>query len=431
MDNYFTDVSTLAAIYKGIMSEAVDDVPISCATGNCTWPIVPTLGICGACIDMRDQLEFDCTGTSDSDSCYFSVPGGTNLTKPRSLSNYTETTPIFVAGPGSDFIFDQIDVVGRGAILSRVSYNFIGQSYKEFVGANEGSSILGNATVFNRDNVLAYECGVWHCLQARSVEASNGIISDTLAGFRNGQTAYEDDGGSKVWPFIEEPSFNIDNLSAYDAYPGYAYNAMTFSLNGALSGSVTVTGGSIIEYTPTVVNFYGSQKQVGVGSAADCLHAAWVYADDIDSWWERLAKSMTNNIRMNGRLRNDENDRYAGIAWTTVVYTEVRWLWMIFPATLVLSSMIFLVATMVASRKNGLQPWKSFILPVLYTRLEEGLQQEWKEEFAQGSSLLTEVKDRWTGLDNSDDTWVFRHVMKESNKKIRGIRFAGNTSLDG
>lgn len=139
---------------------------------------------------------------------------------------------------------------------------------------------------------------------------------------------------------------------------------------------------------------------------------------------------MTNNIRMNGYLENEESDRYAGIAWTTIVYIEVRWLWLIFPATLVLLSMIFLVATMVASRQGGLRPWKSFILPVLYTRLEEGLQEEWRQEFAQDSSLLSEVQNRWTGLDNSNDNWVFRHVMKEP-KKVHETRFAGDTSLDG
>jgi hypothetical protein len=92
--------------------------------------------------------------------------------------------------------------------------------------------------------------------------------------------------------------------------------------------------------------------------------------------------------------------------------------------------MVFLVATMVASWQSGLKPWKSFILPVLYTRLEDGLQDEWRQEFAQGSTMLSEVKDRWAALDNNNDAWVFRHVAKES-EKVREIRFAGDTSVDG
>lgn len=378
---------------------------------------------------MRDQIVHGCNGTSDSDYCYFSIPGGTNLTKPRSLSTWNETTPIFVAGRGSPYIFDQIDVVGEGAIINRLSYNFIGMSHKEFVRANTGSSIPGNGTIFSPDNVLAYECGLWHCLQARAVEVSNGVVSDTLADFRNGKDpskqAVANVGG--FVEFVEDPSFNVDNISAYNIYPGFSNTAMSETLGGALTGAVVINRQNVISYSPIVESTYGP---VNMGSTPDCLHAAWLYADDFHLWWERLAKSMTNNIRMNGYVQKEDHDRYAGVAWTVVVYTEVRWLWLTFPATLVLLSIIFLAATMVASRQSGLRPWKSFILPVLYTRLEESLQEEGKQDFAQGSNLLTEDKGRWTTLDNSVDTWIFRHVMKES-KKSRGIRFAGNTSVDG
>jgi hypothetical protein len=83
-----------------------------------------------------------------------------------------------------------------------------------------------------------------------------------------------------------------------------------------------------------------------------------------------------------------------------------------------------------ASWRRGLKPWKSFALPVLYTRLEDGLQEEWKQEYADESSLLKEVKSRWVDLDGSDDTWVFRHVDKVS-KKGREFGVAGDTSMDG
>jgi hypothetical protein len=415
------------------MSETVADVPISCATGNCTWPVIPTLGICGACMDMKDRLEYTCTGGDDPDSCSFSIPGGLSLVKPTSLP-LNGTTPIFVTGPGSDYIFNQTDVIGKGGILIKMSYNFIGQSYKDFVAANVGSWIPGNRTIFSRDNVHAYECGLWHCLQARSVNASDGIIKDNLVDFRNGQFPREEQDQPDMWPltwrYIEDPSFNIDNISAYDSYSMLSIGAMNDTLVGALTGSITITPGNSVGYTPTLIPARDSYSEAGMGSAADCLHAAWKYADDIDAWWARLAKSMTNNIRMNGLLENEESDRYNGIAWTDVVYTEVRWLWLIFPATLVVLSMLFLIATMIASWQSGVKPWKSFILPVLYTRLEDGLQEEWKQEFAEGNTLLSEVKGRWTALDNNDDAWVFRHVAKESDK-MREIRFAGDTSVDG
>jgi hypothetical protein len=429
-------VSALAAIYNGIISDKIDDVPISCATGNCTWPTIPTAGICGACMDMTEQVVSNCGGGSMAQErgCFFSIPGGTNLTKPVSLPLANDTTPIFIAGPGSDYIFNQTDIVGEGVILQKMSFDFIGQSYTYFMNENRGSWVAGNRTLFNRANVIAYECGLWNCIQSRSVNASNGIIQDTMIDFRNGEG--RTDPLTNNFKFQDDPSFNIDNITSYDmtGKENAAISGMKATLESALSGSITINGLATIDFTPTLIRAPSFGTRYGAidglaGSAVDCLHAAWVYADDIDEWWARLAKSLTNNVRMNGKLRQEEHDRYTGVAWTEVVHIEVRWLWLIFPASLVLLSAIFLVATMIASWQSGLKPWKSFVLPVLYTRLEEGLQEEWKQEFMGDGNSLAEVKDRWTSLDSTEDAWTFRHVTKES-VKAKAVHYAGDVSLD-
>jgi hypothetical protein len=387
-------------------------------------------------MDMTEQVVSNCGGGSMSQEggCYFSIPGGTNLTKPISLSLANDTTPIFIAGPGSDFIFNQTDVVGEGVILQKMSFDFIGQSYTHFMNENRGSWVPGNRTLFNRANVIAYECGLWNCIQSRSINASNGIVQDTMIDFRNGRNG--SDPQSKPFGFEDDPSFNIDNITSYDmtGKENAALFGMQATLESALSGSITINGLATIDFTPTLMREPSFGTRYGVidglaGSSIDCLHAAWMYADDIDKWWARLAKSLTNNVRMNGQLRQEEHDRYNGIAWTEVVHIEVRWLWLIFPASLVLLSAIFLVATMIASWQSGLKPWKSFILPVLYTRLVEGLQEEWKQEYMGAGSSLAEVKDRWTSLDSTDDAWTFRHVTKDSFK-AKENHYAGDVSLD-
>jgi hypothetical protein len=299
---------------------------------------------------------------------------------------------------------------------------------------NRGSWVAGNRTLFNRANVIAYECGLWNCIQSRSVNASNGIIQDTMIDFRNGEG--RTDPLTNNFKFQDDPSFNIDNITSYDmtGKENAAISGMRATLESALSGSITINGLATIDFTPTLIRAPSFGTRYGAidglaGSAVDCLHAAWVYADDIDEWWARLAKSLTNNVRMNGKLRQEEHDRYTGVAWTEVVHIEVRWLWLIFPASLVLLSAIFLVATMIASWQSGLKPWKSFVLPVLYTRLEEGLQEEWKQEFMGDGNSLAEVKDRWTSLDSTEDAWTFRHVTKES-VKAKAVHYAGDVSLD-
>ncbi|KAM0723166.1 hypothetical protein Q7P37_001366 [Cladosporium fusiforme] len=430
--NFRTDVSTIAAIYSGIMSDKVPDVPISCATGDCTWPIVPTFGICGACMDMQRHLQVGaCTGSQGSEGyCNFSIPGGTTLSKPRTMMEWNETTPVFTAGPGSDYIFNQTNIVGQGHIYRGISFNFIGQSYSEFMYANRGNYSPANETAYHAANVLAYECGLWPCLQARSVKASDGVVEDILVGHRNG--ASPEEVPNMIRDFEDDSSFNINNITDYRFDDVQVLESIRHTLLGAFSGSITINGNQDIDYVWADI----PQEELGVlpgggfGSSADCVHAAWTYASDIDRWWARLAKSMTNDIRMNGLLRNEDEERYAGTAWTDITYIEVRWLWLTFPGALVVLSTIFLVATMVASCRSGVNPWKSFILPVLYTRLEDGLQEEWMQEYARQDTLLSEVKDRWVGLDDCEDSWIFRHVSKKT-KKVRQIRLAGDTSVDG
>lgn len=441
-------------MYSGILSESVPDVPISCATGDCTWPIIPTLGICGACMNMVDRLRvLPCSGSQGSEGyCNFSIPGGMTLSKPRTLMEWNQTTPVFIAGPGSDYIFNQTDVVGEGYIKDGLSFNFIGQAYSQFMYTNRGMYSPGNETTFGQANVLAYECGLWYCLQARSVNSSNGIVEDVLINHRNsasqevdGDLLPGDESTLRPYNFQDDPTFNVDNVSNYMVGVGSMAH-LRHNLFGALTGSITINAEDDVDYRGGDIpgeNILSTRD--GLGSAADCLHAAWTYVEDIDKWWARLAKSMTNNVRMNGFINADGNDRYAsgiswtdadedgryaGTAWASVVFIHVKWLWLIFPAALVSLSTTFLVATMVASWHSNLRPWKSFILPVLYTRLEDGLQEEWMQEYARENTLLNEVNDRWVGLDDCEHSLVFRHVVKES-KRAPQIRFAGDTSMDG
>lgn len=386
-------------------------------------------------MDMQRQLEVKpCSGSQGSEGfCNFTIPGGTTLSKPRVLMEWNDTTPVFTAGPGSDYIFNQTDIVGEGYIYSPVSFNFIGQSYSEFMYANRGNFSPANETSYYEANVLAYECGLWACLQARSVNASNGTVQDVLMDHRNGAEPFKVNNmitGELI--FQDDPSFNVNNITDYNLADTPTLEAMRYTLVGALSGAITINGNWEVDYAWSKLPFevLNNFADGGFGSAADCLHAAWTYVDDIDRWWARLAKSMTNDVRMNGHLRAEEGGRYSGTAWTDITHIEVRWLWLMFPGILVVLSTIFLIATMVASWQSSLSPWKSFILPVLYTRLEDGLQEEWKQEYARETTQLHEVKDRWVGLDDCEDSWVFRHVAKDT-KKVYRLNFEGDTSMDG
>jgi hypothetical protein len=62
-----------------------------------------------------------------------------------------------------------------------------------------------------------------------------------------------------------------------------------------------------------------------------------------------------------------------GTVWTTDTYVAVDWPWLIYPAALVLSSIVLLMLTAIHSHRCGLRTWKSSILPLLYRNLDADL----------------------------------------------------------
>jgi hypothetical protein len=55
----FDPVSWLGAVYAGIYSAEIPELPANCASGNCTWGLVPSVGVCGACVDLTPHVPKD------------------------------------------------------------------------------------------------------------------------------------------------------------------------------------------------------------------------------------------------------------------------------------------------------------------------------------------------------------------------------------
>lgn len=72
------DLSMKGAISNGWMSQNITDLHVQCSNGNCTWPTIPTLGMCGQCSDVTTTLSRNCS--SNTEWCSYLLPSGNNLT---------------------------------------------------------------------------------------------------------------------------------------------------------------------------------------------------------------------------------------------------------------------------------------------------------------------------------------------------------------
>ena len=90
----------IAATYNGILNQNVESLPTSCPTGNCTWPLTPSMAICGAC--SASTYTISCfPGVCNSNCC--SIPS-CNYTLPSgAVANLTNFAQVFGALRGIGF----------------------------------------------------------------------------------------------------------------------------------------------------------------------------------------------------------------------------------------------------------------------------------------------------------------------------------------
>lgn len=82
---------------------------------------------------------------------------------------------------------------------------------------------------------------------------------------------------------------------------------------------------------------------------------------DINTVFANLTIAITNNLRS----RTNGAEKVEGVAWTNVVFIEIRWAWLSLPLALLMGSLILLCATIWKSRKSRLPAWKSSALAAL------------------------------------------------------------------
>lgn len=400
-------IESLAAIYNGLLSNTVPDVQISCATGNCTWPVIPTVAMCGACMDLKSQVLKTC----DIQQCTWQMPGGLNISRPivaPDVDNYDienpQFTPIFKAAYADGQTPINESMTGSPPPGDGLVFQFIGQSFGTFMAPNWGGFAPGAATPFNISSIVAKECGIWYCVQARGVNASMGIVTDTVLQHWNSPDANASDPTQFATP---PESFNVRPQFAF--HGGNPYD-LESSLKYSLTGEINIDGHLDIGYNMTA--HYIDQVPRLPSFGVDILHAAWNYADDLDGWWANLAKSLTNTIRTKGYVNETEDaDMYAGIAWKAVTFYQVRWEWLVLPVVLVAASAVFLFITLlVASRGGNGRSWKNRVLPVLFAGMDEDKRETERVGLLDGKSDFKDAGKQKVFLDLVDEEWVFRAV---------------------
>ncbi|POR32856.1 Uncharacterized protein TPAR_06940 [Tolypocladium paradoxum] len=321
-DDYSLALSTKSAVYSGILAAQVRDLEPQCHTANCTWPVFPTLAVCGKCVPI--EVKIHCTDTTQS--CTFGISSATNVTVPEAAD-----ADLFKVNP-------------------------VGESLRNTAGDNKTYlSIFEIMTVSKRaaaTRTTAAECALWFCLKTLDISVTDGKSEQAVVATWN-ETQFEaaTSAHSDEHVFVNMPKrMGIQQNSRYSVSDS-SVKALRSFIDSLTSGS--------FEYASDVINF-----------SSDWVEAMWQATNDLDAWIDKLSLSLANEIREHGTIRDPYRTEYEGSASKMANYVHVQWYWMIYPVLFLVMSLYYLVGTILAAARDGVAAWKGDSLPMLFSRID-------------------------------------------------------------
>jgi hypothetical protein len=359
--------------------------------------VYDTLGVCSQCEDVSAQLTFACLN-STIDWTIDAVGGYNASTRyPKGTMcgyflNATSQDPTMMSGylidgnglPGETLltrtlplttIYDYKPFYGNGSIHFKEYRDSIADVM--IVSAANGSA----ATVRHGIRPIAQECVLTWCVKTIWSSYDSGQYSEELL-----HTFQNTTEGSPPWtsvPFWSDFQSGTDNVYLDDINIDLGVTPEGRNITGYgtsnASASFIVAGFQeifpafyTVSVNSTVPSLRWKTWQNGPAWSRLLEFNPWLAPNNVTRHFERLATAMTNVVR-SGPSRT----MLKGDAFVKETFIAISWEWLSFPFILLLLSLVFLVATMIKTSKDGdMGLWKTSAMPTLIYGLPQDVRKE-------------------------------------------------------
>lgn len=370
------------------------DIPLSCPTSNCTWPLYDTLGVCSACTDVSELLTFACLNTTvdwaaNSSGAYleYTYP---NARMCGYFLNATSDTPILMSG----YLADSANSSeATGEILLMRAFPLISNPRREafYSGSYKFKHVRNPIVDFfvvsaanGSDSVLRHQVPVAHeCMLTWCVKTINSSYSFATYNEEVKHEFINDTAGPYPWFSKQFQSAKLNGTEAY-----YQQN-VTIDPPGHNASIVRVSNKTAMYTIQIFDDFLPSWTTVANASADSIMRFKfalnkspnwikpifnpWLAPNNVTSHMERLATALTNTIRS-----SNSSEPVLGKAYCTQAYVLVRWVWLILPVSLLFLSLVFLVSTIIKTGRGAAQVgvWKTSAIATLLYGLPDDMQEK-------------------------------------------------------
>lgn len=379
-----------------------------CSSGNCSWPVTPSIGVCSSCIDARRSISKyvhiaeTTTGVASSGSAINSSvdileyslawefsplgfePFATNINFEAAdyfmNLSFTQAFTVLESGRRAN-----VSILQPGAIsgltpegkLPIIQFFALGiplanvESYRALYNETHltGDKIIDTLfTLFPNDVeplLTAYNCTFSFCLQGYQAETKDGVAQERLS---QSWEIMSQVGEDSVWQFANVPSaLNAGNGSSYvidESSVWILRNAFRPSLIGSVDIDLLMNGTSGMRF----INDFGSSEATS-GAVMKVFWKASASLSDMNDLCQKIASGLTSWMRTTLPAKADA--RYASTVISNETLVRVRWPWLTYPLALLVLGHVFLLTTIRRTQRLRVRPWKGHRIPLLLANIDD------------------------------------------------------------
>ncbi|KAJ5740281.1 hypothetical protein N7493_000153 [Penicillium malachiteum] len=345
-------LSMVSAWYAGLLAFNATEVQPTCPTGNCTWPTVSSLAICGECTDVSSNVIYGLENdTKNSTWRNYALPDGTRLSNHESASS-DESTLLQASWANESYQGLRYQSLAQDPANGRLMLAHF--------------EVISVTVVSLRNESRATECALWFCVRAHNFSMTNGQLSQSTVG----EWSHVDPRSSRDYAKLaaddEDNNDGSDNVMLNFSQPPAVFNvpAGTDFIVGANIAKTFATLAS--RSFPMQVYRYGTESTQTNQSAA-----LWGYVGRMDSYIDNFAAILTQTLRTSSPTSPYTDTHYLGTTWRDEVYVHVRWPWLAFPVVMIVGGCVLTLATVWCTDRSAIGLWKSNAMVLLLTGVSD------------------------------------------------------------
>ncbi|KAJ5611468.1 hypothetical protein N7528_008573 [Penicillium herquei] len=387
---------------QGLWSSDGFEVAPVCSSGNCTWEAFTSAGICSQCSDMTASAVIDCNlptlNSSLNTTCQIKIPDGAAYTFSVTTTFPGDPGLISFNLPRSIFwrVYDNGNVEMNISLAPDVIFGGMRSPIAAYAYAKLNFSTPAHPSLVNSSLTSIKKmtvCGLGDCLYSYNVSTSNGQASiqtgDPEFGVRYNKRLHNSTNSSSEWTY-QPMGYDFTSCWIPDnkLKADFAYCVPWFNSSLPL---ISEGDAEFLPVSDTQTLRYSNGSLLQTGLLADYL------IDRIeDLGFEKIMSSVTASFT---KLQLEKTKGHVrGTAYSSEVFVEVQWEWMILPGLLVLAGSLFFIATMVVNRKAKMPLWKSSAMASLY----HGLEKQEGDTLVTASSMQVKAENSQVRLMSSD-----------------------------